>query len=391
MSMSISSSNSSSSSNGNNNDDLSPPFARNVHIMSATIDEDVRKQVDELRAILASSASPSSPSEEAIYRQYEDWCTDEQLHRFLIARQYHVRNAFEMIIAALKWRLKRIPADGVESLDGWEARMSKEGETGKMYIPGLDKYRRPIIVADDSAQNTVDEDGRLSFVAWYMEYACRLMDSDVDKFVTFIHFENFSIFGGPSMRALQESIFMATTAFPERLGHCIIYRPPTTFKFLWNALTPFIDSKTMNKIKFVTGNMDDGSANDVLLKEIIGDNWKVLCGAEQPVVKKGNSPGYDHSVHWPMSMSRYQDMICREQAARAAKLLEHSCYLDPATGSVTRASAWDFCAAANDFTNSLEFARILEQLAVAWGSMEDAIDEEELQSATSDQVAVDCT
>jgi hypothetical protein len=118
MSMSISSSNSSSSSNGNNNDDLSPPFARNVHIMSATIDEDVRKQVDELRAILASSASPSSPSEEAIYRQYEDWCTDEQLHRFLIARQYHVRNAFEMIIAALKWRLKRIPAVVVDEYDG---------------------------------------------------------------------------------------------------------------------------------------------------------------------------------------------------------------------------------------------------------------------------------
>jgi hypothetical protein len=139
------------------------------------------------------------------------------------------------------------------------------------------------------------------------------------------------------------------------------------------------------------GSGEEDCEDDVMLKEIIGDNWKVLCGAEQPVVKKGNSPGYDHSVHWPMSMSRYQDMICREQAARAAKLLEHSCYLDPATGSVTLASAWDFCAAANDFTNSLEFARILEQLAVAWGSMEDAIDEEELQSATSDQVAVDST
>ena len=48
-----------------------------------------------------------------------------------------------MIFNALKWRITRIPPDGVESTVGWEQRFSKQGETGKVH-PGYDKYNGPM-------------------------------------------------------------------------------------------------------------------------------------------------------------------------------------------------------------------------------------------------------
>jgi hypothetical protein len=66
----------------------------------------------------------------------------------------------------------------------------------------------------------------------------------------------------------------------------------------------FIDPKTVSKILFINGDVSDGSENDLKLREIIGDDWKIKTGAEQPVYSRGCSPGYKHDVHWPIVMER---------------------------------------------------------------------------------------
>lgn len=50
--------------------------------------------------------------------------------------------------------------------------------------------------------------------------------------------------------------------------------------------------------RFVTGDVSDGSENDVALRQLIGDDWKRLTGAEQPVVALGSTPGYNHDEEW---------------------------------------------------------------------------------------------
>ena len=40
------------------------------------------------------------------------------------------------------------------------------------------------------------------------------------------------------------------------------------------------------------------------MRELIGDNWKSLVGAEQEVLKPGSSPGFDHSVYWSSVLYR---------------------------------------------------------------------------------------
>jgi hypothetical protein len=37
----------------------------------------------------------------------------------------------------------------------------------------------------------------------------------------------------------------------------------------------FIDPKTVSKMVFITGDVSDGSENDLKLKELIGSDWKV--------------------------------------------------------------------------------------------------------------------
>ena len=61
----------------------------------------------------------------------------------------------------------------------------------------------------------------------------------------------------------------------------------------------FIDPKTVSKVIFINGDVSEGSENDLKLKTIIGDNWKYLTGACQPVLAAGCSPGYNHEIYWP--------------------------------------------------------------------------------------------
>jgi hypothetical protein len=58
-------------------------------------------------------------------------------------------------------------------------------------------------------------------------------------------------------------------------------------------LQSFIDPKTVSKLIFIAGDVSDGSENDSKLREVIGDDWKVLTGADQPVLSTGCSPGFD--------------------------------------------------------------------------------------------------
>jgi hypothetical protein len=58
---------------------------------------------------------------------------------------------------------------------------------------------------------------------------------------------------------------------------------------------------------FIRGDISDGSDNDQLLQTIIGPNWKVLSGADQPIHSPGASPGYNHSEYWPDILQRAEE------------------------------------------------------------------------------------
>lgn len=97
---------------------------------------------------------------------------------------------------------------------------------------------------------------------------------------------------------------MLCNCYPERLGHCIVYQGPGIFNTFFSAVKVFIDPKTVSKVIFINGDVSDGSPNDVKMREIVGDNWKILCGAEQPLYQPKSSPGYNHETFWPTVIER---------------------------------------------------------------------------------------
>lgn len=115
----------------------------------------------------------------------EEWCTDEVLHLFLIARNNNIDLTHSMLKTAGTWRKYREPHLVEDSL-GWNERMSRESKTGKVYTPGKDKWGRPIIILDNTVQNTDNFDDQMIFLAWNLEFGIREMSSKVDKFLVFM-------------------------------------------------------------------------------------------------------------------------------------------------------------------------------------------------------------
>eukprot|EP00291_Cryptomonas_curvata_P014244 CAMPEP_0172181970 /NCGR_PEP_ID=MMETSP1050-20130122/18130_1 /TAXON_ID=233186 /ORGANISM="Cryptomonas curvata, Strain CCAP979/52" /LENGTH=264 /DNA_ID=CAMNT_0012855345 /DNA_START=69 /DNA_END=860 /DNA_ORIENTATION=+ len=257
---------------------LSPPFDVSVHLNSPPPEKP--NAVLELRSALLTNAVYTALMD--TYPEVSAWCTDQQLTRFLIARNFNVAHALKLLLSALEWRALRRP-ELVERMPGFEEVFGKQGATGKVYCPGTDRWGRPVLVLDNTVENSSDADGRLLFLAWNLEFACRQMGEGVDKYVVFLHLGRFSIFNAPPMRDTRETIRMVCQCYPERLGHCVIYRPPGVFSAFWSAVKGLVDARTASKLVFVTGDVADGSANDARMTALIGPDWKAITGAEQPV------------------------------------------------------------------------------------------------------------
>jgi hypothetical protein len=54
---------------------------------------------------------------------------EDQLVRYLIARNYDVKKSYDLFMVAFNWRQLRKP-DELEMIDGWGNRMGHESETG---------------------------------------------------------------------------------------------------------------------------------------------------------------------------------------------------------------------------------------------------------------------
>ncbi len=63
------------------------------------------------------------------------------------------------------------------------------------------------------------------------------------------------------------------------------------FTALWAVCKPLMDSKTVAKVKFIRGDVSEGSENDKILKEIVGEEWRKMCD--------NTKDAYKHGEFWP--------------------------------------------------------------------------------------------
>jgi len=150
-------------------------------------------------------------------------------------------------------------------------------------------------------------------LAFSLERATRQMRDGVERNVVFITLEDFSLFTAPSLATTRETIDMVCNQYPERLGHCIMYKAPAIFTAFWKAARNLLDPATAARITFISGDTSVGSDNDRALTSILGDNWRELTQQDAPVWEDGGSRGYKHEAAWARAMQEESDWLTGQE------------------------------------------------------------------------------
>ena len=283
-----------------------------VHVNGSLGDDgpENRAKISELRSLLL---------ENPLFREHDakGFCTEHTLRRFLIARNWNVEIAAQLLEGCLMWRTKRQP---YWVLSEPESAISKEFEhesvTGKIQVPGTDRWGRAVLIFDNSVQNTTGHDAQMRFLAWNMELCYRTMQGGSDKICLFMHLNNFSFFNNPPMESTKETIQILCNNYPESLGSCVIYQPPAFFSGVYSAVKFLIDPKTRSKFHFINGDVSTGSLNDRKLCYLIGDNWRTITGATLEAVETRPSAYHRRDIQSALGFrheSYWRDVLEREK------------------------------------------------------------------------------
>lgn len=174
--------------------------------------------------------------------------SDDDIIRFLRARNFVIADATHMIKEECEWRSKfkphEIRADDIEG----------ESVTGKSRIADYpDKHGRPVIIMHPLYENTKNYDKQLQLLAWQLERCNKLMDGNVGRYAVVMKMEGVTMFNGPPTSVSKEVAKCLTSRYPERLGTALVIGAPAYFKFMYKIISPFLDAKTKSKIKFLPG------------------------------------------------------------------------------------------------------------------------------------------
>ena len=177
--------------------------------------------------------------------------------------------------------------------------MEKEAATGKVRLGGIDRHHRPVVVLDNTVENTTEQSGQMRFLLFNMEYSILHMKPPVEKQVVFINLEAFSIWNAPALSTTKITLDIFAKYYCERLGTAILWQPPAYFTIFLGMCSPFIDPVTRSKIVLVRGEYDPGSKNDTIMQSLLGKDWKAITGIDGEIFDVQSSPGYDHATYWP--------------------------------------------------------------------------------------------
>ncbi|XP_028785216.1 phosphatidylinositol transfer protein 3 [Neltuma alba] len=201
---------------------------------------------------------------------------DLMIRRFLRARDLDIEKASAMFLKFLKWRRSFVPNGFVS-----ESEIPNELAHEKVYVQGVDKLGRPIIVAFGAKhyQNPdgVDEFRRL--VTYILEKVCSRIPPGQEKFVAIADLKGWR-YANSDVRGYLAALSILQDYYPERLGKLFIVHASSIFMTVWKMIYPFIDNKTKKKITFV----EKSKIKSTLMEEIDESQIPETYGGQLPLV-----------------------------------------------------------------------------------------------------------
>ncbi|XP_074380765.1 uncharacterized protein LOC141721659 isoform X2 [Apium graveolens] len=128
--------------------------------------------------------------------------------------------------------------------------IAHEAETGKIYKANYkDKHGRTVLVMRPRCQNTKSTKGQIKYLVYCMENAISSLPAEQGQMVWLIDFHGFNM-SHISFKVTRETAIVLQERYPERLGIAILYNAPKFFEPFWKLAKPFLEPKTVNKVKF---------------------------------------------------------------------------------------------------------------------------------------------
>ncbi|KAL3159893.1 hypothetical protein ABBQ38_010289 [Trebouxia sp. C0009 RCD-2024] len=230
-------------------------------------DHSRKPELQQLRDQIESQLSSTDPAVKA-------WCNETTLTRYLVAKDWNVQKAAAMLRSTLKWRQQFQPHKIT-----W-ADVAHNASTGRVeLLNSTDDLGRPVVLMrlrNEMAPS--DHEHQLKFLVYTLERACELADdAGHGKMSWLLEMEGYSPKNSPPFAVTKQSISVLQNHYPERLGYAVMAKPPRIFTVAWNALYPFLDTETREKITFVKCDVVNS------LKGVLGvDCIDVSMGGSRP-------------------------------------------------------------------------------------------------------------
>jgi hypothetical protein len=235
-----------------------------------SLPQDQQKAISDLRANIPLDLTPEERC----------WWDARALRRFLVAREWNVKKATDMMLECIKWRHEYKP---------WEVKPEDVEEEflkwTKMYRHGFTKGGQPVLYVVPTGKTSEQWDIQLNHLVFNLENAFATMDASkgVEQIVWIVNWAEFSLSDAAPLSFGRTVLSVLQNMYPERLNCFFCMDAPFYFRAVWTVLSPVINANTKKKIHFLTGSIKEGSSKYKKMLEVFDlDQLEVpFCGTNQ--------------------------------------------------------------------------------------------------------------
>lgn len=261
------------------------------------------------------------------------------LRRYLVAREWNLQKAKDMMLEAIQWRLTNKPLeikpeDVADEFLKWT----------KMVRHGFDKNGRPVIYVRPTGKTSEDWDTQLRHLVWNLENAIASMQlyvpehkhsgamrapavvvdnaesgegrkkerlfngldpetQGVEQLVWIVDWNGFSLSDAAPFKFGKTVLQTLQLIYPERLYGFYCFDAPFMFRAAWAVMSPVINAHTKKKIHFLTGSIEPGSHKYKKAEEVFDLDFLEVpyCGRNQYSATGDNIQSY-----WQTQLKAYE-------------------------------------------------------------------------------------
>ncbi|ORX61781.1 CRAL/TRIO domain-containing protein [Hesseltinella vesiculosa] len=215
-------------------------------------------------------ALPLIPGEELELTFWNMTVTDNAdavLLRFLRARKWDQKAAFNMLVNCLRWRLvNRVDEivalgeqgifDELEKLKpGMGQQFVENLHCNKAVIGGPSKNGYPIAYINPRFHKKEDQDHEVIKImtVYFMESSRMVVHQPMEAACILFNMDGFTI-ANWDFEFIKFLVKCFEAYYPETLGFAIIHKAPWVFSTLWSMVTPILDPVVASKFRFTKNN-----------------------------------------------------------------------------------------------------------------------------------------